>query len=480
MPMPRGRVLFAASEVYPFAKTGGLADVGYSLPRALCETFDMTVVMPLYRAIDREAFGITDAGEAFDVSLGGEVYRVSLYECTYEGCDYRFVYAPLLCEREYLYGPPGEGYEDNALRFGLFSHAIVRLARQMRSDIVHLNDWQTALAALLIAEDERATAGTVYTIHNLAYQGVFGKENRALLGIGRRHFTLEGVEYYDKVNLMKAGIGFADAVTTVSPTYAQEILTAQFGCGLEGYLHRHRAKLQGIVNGIDTEHFSPTSDTALVRTYASPQGKRHNKEVFLDTAGLRGAEKPLFIFIGRFTWQKGMDLLIEALPKMAECECNIAVLGEGEAQYHDRLEAIADARENVHLLFGYDEALAHRMYAAADFLLMPSLFEPCGLNQLIAAHYGAVPIVHRVGGLADTVSAYGECGTAETSGCGIGFETATCEAVMSAFAEALALFGDPAKYRGIASHNMQADVSWETSAAAYAALYRKISKGALE
>ena len=279
---------------------------------------------------------------------------------------------------------------------------------------------------------------------------------------------------------MKAGIGYADAVTTVSPTYAEEILTSRFGCGLEGYLHKHRAALHGIVNGIDTEHFSPSTDKALAQTYASPEGKGANKKHFLKTAGLSGEEKPLFVFIGRFTWQKGLDLLIEALPKMAERECNIAVLGEGELPYHDRLEAIEKAHGNVWLFFGYDEALAHRMYAAADFLLMPSLFEPCGLNQLIAAHYGAVPIVHRVGGLADTVHPYDECGSAETTGCGIGFDAATCKALTTAFEEALALFGDPEQYGRIAAHNMQADVSWEKSADTYAALYRKISKRALE
>ena len=479
--MPENRVLFAASEVYPFAKTGGLADVGYSLPRALSARFDVTVVMPLYRSVDREAFGIVSRSERFKVTLGGERHSVSLYGCRYEGTEYLFVYTPVLCDRDHLYGPPGEGYADNAVRFGLFSHAVVRIAGQLDCGIVHLNDWQTALAALLIAENDALRAKTVYTIHNLAFQGVFEKKEADRLGIARRHFTLEGVEFYGKLNLMKAGIGFADAVTAVSPTYAQEILSPEFGCGLEGFLRRHRAKLTGIANGIDTAHFSPSTDRALVRTYKTPEGKAFNKERFLQETGLQGAQKPLFIFIGRFAWQKGMDMLIEALPYMADRDCNIAIIGEGEPRYRKAVERAAEGRKNVFLFFGYDEAFAHRMYAAADFLLMPSIFEPCGLNQLIAMHYGAVPIVHGVGGLADTVRPYQECtDDARAYGCGIRFEMPTADALAEAFETAMRLFGDTARLRRLETCNMHADVSWEKSAAAYADLYRKLSEGAVE
>jgi len=477
--MPRMKVLFAASEVYPFAKTGGLADVGYSLPKALCDVFDVTVVMPLYHTVDRRKFAIAGPTDYFDVMLGQERRTVSIYESGFEGRKYLFVYEPQLCDRDYLYGPPGEGYDDNAQRFGLFSYVITELARKTASDIVHLNDWQTALAALLIAGDKQLNAATVYTIHNLAYQGDFPRTALAELGIDKRHFSIEGIEFYDRLNLMKAGIGYADAVTTVSPTYAREILTAQFGCGLEGYLHKHRGKLTGIANGIDAEHFSPETDGALARPYKTPRGKGANKKRYLEEAGLADAEKPLFIFIGRFTWQKGIDLLLEALPNMASAACNIAVLGEGEPQYAPRFEAVAAAHANVHLFFGYDEALAHRMYAAADFLLMPSLFEPCGLNQLIAARYGAIPVVHRVGGLADTVAPFEQMQEVQTP-CGIPFEAASVQALTEAFEKALALYADTKRRDAVAAHNMNADVSWDRSASAYAALYRKISGGAVE
>ncbi|WP_345986880.1 glycogen/starch synthase [Sulfurimonas sp. HSL1-2] len=477
--MRKPKVLFAASEVYPFAKTGGLADVGYSLPKALANAFDVAVVMPLYHTVDRQKYAIEGPTDSFDVMLGSERRTVSLYESRYEERTYLFVYEPQLCDRDYLYGPPGEGYDDNAERFGLFSYAVTELARAMQSDIVHLNDWQTALAALIIADDETLKARTVYTIHNLAYQGDFPKKALSALGIDKRHFTLEGIEYYDRVNLMKAGIGYADAVTTVSPTYAEEILTHRFGCGLEGYLEKHRTRLSGIANGIDTEHFSPQTDKSLLRPYKTPRGKLSNKKRYLEDAGLEDAGLPLFIFIGRFTWQKGIDMLLEALPQMAALPCNIAILGEGEPRYHPRFEAVAEAHPNLHLFFGYDEALAHRMYAAADFLLMPSLFEPCGLNQMIAAHYGAVPIVHAVGGLADTVAPITRMQETPTA-CGITFDEATPEALLAAFETALELYRDAKAWSRAATHNMHADVSWGQSASAYAALYRKISGSAVK
>jgi starch synthase len=472
--MSRMRLLFAASEVYPFAKSGGLADVAHSLPRALGGACDVTVVMPLYRLVDRETFGIEPLKEGFDVTMGGTDYPVSLYGCRYEGVEYRFVYAPLLCEREYLYGPPERGYEDNALRFGLFSHAIVELAKRGAYDIAHLNDWQCGLAALLIREAGELQTKTLYTIHNLAYQGLFGIDTLRTLGIPLKHFTMEGVEFYGKVSFMKAGIGYADRVTTVSPTYAGEILTPEFGCGLEGYLRYHREKLSGIANGIDTEHFAPRADAALVQPYGEPSGKAANKRAFLERVGLAGEQKPLFIFIGRFTWQKGLDLLIDALPKMAVSACNIAILGEGEAVYRDRLRAIAESRSNVSLEFGYDEGLSHRMYAAADFLLMPSLFEPCGLNQMIAMHYGAVPLVHRVGGLADTVASAADFDPEAPDGYGIRFDGPTEDALLEAFDRALELYGDGERFEAVAAHNMGCDFSWRERAGAYTALYEAL------
>jgi starch synthase len=472
--MSEPRLLFAASEVYPFAKSGGLADVAYSLPRALKGDYEVCVVMPLYRFVDRARYAITSLGEHFKVTMGGADYPVELYGCEYEGLRYCFVYSPLLCDREFLYGPPENGYEDNAIRFGIFSYAIVRLLKQGSYALAHLNDWQSALVPLLVKRDETILAKTLYTIHNLSYQGTFDRTVLKGLGIDDGYFTMEGIEFYGRVNFMKAGIAYADLVTTVSPTYAKEILTPEFGCGLEGFLQYHSNKLYGIVNGIDTGHFSPSDDSALAEPYTGLTGKAANKKAYLKQAGLKGVKKPLFVFIGRFAWQKGMDLLIETLPKFASQACNIAILGEGEAKYRRELKAIVDEHSNIHLEFGYDESLSHRMYAAADFLLMPSLFEPCGLNQMIAMHYGALPIVHHVGGLVDTVDQEINFDPMAKRGYGIVFSRPTVRSFFKAFGQAMELYDNKPRYNRIAKHNMGCDFSWRESAKAYKALYGMI------
>ncbi len=475
--MSRQRLLFAASEVYPFAKSGGLADVAHSLPRALSTMYDVHVMMPLYQFVDRKLFGIKPLGTSFEVVMGGVTYSVEIYGCTYEGISYRFIYAPLLCDREYLYGTAEKAYDDNALRFGLFSAAIVAYVREEKYDLVHLNDWQSALVALWIAEDSSLNTKTLFTIHNLAYQGTFEWNVLEKLGLDERYFSMDGLEFYGQVNFMKAGIAYADKITTVSPTYAKEILTSAFGCGLEGFLKHHRNKLTGIVNGIDTEHFSPSKDKALINPYTDLTGKLINKKAYLKAIGCQGIKKPLFVFVARFTSQKGMDILIEALPKLASHQCNISILGQGELNYHDQLKAITWEYNNVHLEFGYDEALSHRMYAAADFLLMPSLFEPCGLNQMIAMHYGAIPVVHHVGGLVDTVHSLKYFDPKSEYGYGIIFTKPTARALLNAFGHALALYENKRTYNKITKHNMKCDFSWQESAKSYHELYQIMIKG---
>ncbi len=466
-------VLFASSEVYPFAKTGGLADVAYALPRALKSLYDIRVVLPLYQSISRERYEIVATGESFEVPMGDESYLVELYCAQYEGMEYCFIYNPLLCDHEYLYGPPGEGYENNSLRFSLFSYALYALIREKRYDVVHLNDWQCALTALLIHQDETLSPNVLYTIHNLAYQGIFDHANLEKIGLDERYFTMGSLEFYGKINLMKAGIAYADTVTTVSPTYAHEIMTKEFGCGLEGFLHFHRQKVIGILNGIDEEHFSPKNDPMIIAQFSDLKGKKANKSEVLKQLKLKGVTKPLFVFIGRFADQKGMDILIEALPWVAESDCNFALLGEGESRYTEALQKLSKEHKNVALHSGYDEALSHQMYAAADFLVMPSLFEPCGLNQMIAFVYGAIPIVHRVGGLADTVKRCEKYQQDSCAGYGIVFNSPTARSLLSALRKGCELYGDKKHFERIVNHNMKADFSWQESAKAYATLYEK-------
>ncbi|MDP2078172.1 MAG: glycogen synthase [Sulfuricurvum sp.] len=472
--MSKQRILFAASEVYPFAKTGGLADVAHALPRALAQTFDVQVVMPLYRSINRQKYAIEPIGEAFDISMGNSFYTIQLFGCTYGGIECRFVYSPLLCEREFLYGPPDSGYEDNVIRFGIFNYAIITLLETENYAIAHLNDWQCGLVPLLLQDQSTIQTKTIYTIHNLAYQGTFEQTFLSALGINESYFTMEGLEFYGQINFMKAAIAYANTVTTVSPTYAREIMTKEFGCGLEGFLNIHRHKLIGVINGIDTQHFSPENDSALIASYSDLKGKRANKSDYLKSIAFKGVNKPLFVFIGRYTWQKGMELLINTLPKIASLECNIAMFGDGESQYCEKLQELSSMYTNIHFDVGYDEARAHRMYAAADFLLMPSLFEPCGLNQLIAFSYGAVPVVHHVGGLVDTVKRFEKFAPSSKNGFGITFERPTQRSLFNAIGKAMDLYEDKHRYNAIIKHNMSRDYSWTESSKAYGSLYMSL------
>ncbi len=461
------RVLFAASEVYPFAKSGGLADVAYSLPKVLNETYNVDVIMPLYEFIEREAFGIEAADETFDIMMGGMTYPITVYCCKHEEMTYRFVYTPLLCDRAFLYGPPQGGYADNDMRFALFNYAILEILKRDSYDVVHLNDWQTALLPLLLKSEPKIETKSLFTIHNLAYQGIFEKQALSRLGIDEKYFHMDCLEFYGQVNFMKAGIAFADKITTVSPTYAKEILTPEFGCGLEGFLQYHSNKLTGIVNGIDTEHFSPTNDKMLVKPYRDPRGKSVNKSAFLEEIKMKEPQRALIVFIGRFTWQKGLEMLIDALPGMALMACNIVILGDGEAQYHDALETLAKKHDNITLESGYDEALSHRMYAASDFFLMPSLFEPCGLAQMIAMHYGSIPIVHSVGGLEDTVHDHAAFDSTSQKGYGVVFTKPDKDALLHAVKQALQLYGMKTIYDQIVKHNMLCDFSWRESGELY-------------
>jgi len=470
-------ILFCSSEVYPFAKSGGLADASFGLSKALSLNVNIKVVLPLYKSIDRSRFNIRSCDKVFPLTFAGKSYDVELFSCEHEGVEYFFIYHEILCDREFLYGTPQAGYEDNALRFGIFNYAIIALLQENAYDIVHLNDWQSALTTLFLKENPEIKTKSVFTIHNIAYQGLFEYETLHTLGINERYFNIDALEFHNKVSFMKAGIAFSDALTTVSPTYAKEILTPEFGHGLEGFLSLHKAKLKGIVNALDQEHFSPKSDKLILQPYTNLTQKLVNKKAYLNEVKLKGIKKPLFIFIGRFTSQKGMNLLVDSLSEFAKNECNIAILGEGEAQYHEALNAVASEHSNIHLFFGYDEALSHRMYAAADFLLMPSLFEPCGLNQLISMSYAQLPIVHSVGGLADTVHNYKKYDAKSSQGYGITFKEATTAAFIKAFHEALKLYSDKKSYNKIVKHNMACDFSWKTSVQVYTELYAALTKG---
>ena len=473
------KILFSSSEVYPFAKTGGLADVSFGLPKAMSALYDISIIMPMYKSIDKERFSIKPEGISFDIALGKKVYGVEVYSTVYEGLKCYFVESNILSNKKYLYGTPESGYKDNDLRFGLFSKAVVAFIKSTEDyDLLHLNDWQSALCALFVKEDNSIKTKTLLTIHNLAYQGVFSKKTLFRLGLSKDYYNMDDLEFYGDISFMKAGIAYSDAITTVSPNYAKEILTPEFGCGLEGFLQKHKKKLSGILNGVDTSHFSPKTDSALVQNYnaKSYDKKRVNKEAYLKERGLQNPELPLFIFIGRFTWQKGIDLLAESLKQLSKLKINIAILGDGEDKYHKQIKLLSAKHKNIDICFGYDEALSHRMYAAADFLLMPSHFEPCGLNQLISMSYGIIPIVNSVGGLKDSVYPFGDYDANRKCGYGIRFDSKEKNALTKSVKEALKLYKDKELFKEINTHNMSCDFSWDASAKSYALLYNSLTE----
>lgn len=476
------KVLFASSEVYPFAKTGGLADVSFGLPKAMSAIFDVSIIMPMYKSIDKKSFNIKPERISFDITLGKKVYGVEVYRTLYEGIKCYFIESDILSNKKHLYGTPESGYKDNDLRFGLFSKAVVAFVKQSEEyDLLHLNDWQSALCALFIKEEENIKTKTLLTIHNLAYQGMFGKKSLARLGLSKDYYNMDALEFYGDISFMKAGIAYADIITTVSPNYAKEILTSDFGCGLEGFLQKHKNKLLGVLNGVDTSHFSPKTDLALLQNYdAKSYDKKYaNKEAYLKERGLQNPQLPLFVFIGRFTWQKGVDLLIESLEQLSKLKINIAILGDGESKYHNQIKLLSSKHKNIDIYFGYDEALSHRMYASADFLLMPSHFEPCGLNQLISMSYGVIPVVNGVGGLKDSVHQFSDYDAKQQHGFGIVFNSKEKNALLKSVKSALKLYKDKEFYKEINTHNMLCDFSWKQSAKSYKVIYNSIIENRL-
>jgi starch synthase len=453
------KLLFASSEIFPFAKTGGLADVAQALPDALSQEIDIVSVMPLYGFMDKSDF----YKESFDFSIivGGITYPITIYSTQNIEVNTYFIEAPLLSTTQELY--PDTNID---LRFGIFSQAIVELALHVKVDVIHLNDWHTALVALFIKE-RSLNIKTIFTIHNLAYQGIFDYSSLERLGIDTKYFTMDTLEFYGKVNFMKAGIAFSDAITTVSPQYAKEILTEKFGCGLEGFLSFYSKKLSGILNGIDSSLFNPQTDKYLIANYSTQniKDKYLNKKALLKEIKLKDPRKPLLVMISRLVEQKGFDILLQSLNAMLKKRLNFLLLVDGESHYREPLEKMAQKHNNFTLLYGYDESLSHRIYAGADFLLMPSLFEPCGLNQMIAMCYGTIPIVHSVGGLFDSVHE-----NESVCGEGIVFSKFTKKAFLDAIERALTL---KRKKDEIIRFNMQCDFSFANRIQSYLKLYTK-------
>ena len=472
------RVVHVASEVAPFAQSGGLADVVAGLPAAQAESHGLVaaVVVPLYRsaAASLAARSITLApGEAFTVTVGPNAFSGVLRIARVGHVTYGFVDVPALYDRAgTLYGPGGASeFTDNHLRFAVLAKVAVELGHTLVGgppDVLHVHDWQGALAAIY-ARVANAPCAIVATIHNLAYRGIFPKSTMTELGLPWALFDIRHLEFYDQVCLLKGGLAAADAVTTVSPTYAREILTPERGEALDGFLRWDVRRLVGIVNGIDVAEWDPATDRALPARFSATalEGKLACRAALATELGLTvGDDEPLIGVIARMTGQKGIDLVAEIVPELQRLGAKLVVLGSGEPALEDRFRYLANTfSQHLAVRIGFDLALSRRIYAGCDLFAMPSRFEPCGLGQLYAMRYGTIPIVTAVGGLRDTVS---------DPGTGIRFDSASVLPFLHALERAIALFRDVPQCAAVRRAAMTRDSSWTASALQYVKLYRSL------
>jgi starch synthase len=467
-------VLFCVSEAVPFAKTGGLADVAGALPAALRRLgLDVRVVMPLYRGVGREGLEPVMTAER---EFGGRPIAWTVRRGAMpNGTPAYLVDAPELFDRPGLYGEGGRDYDDSLLRFAAFCRAAVALRREAWApDLIHCHDWQAALVAAYLRWD-RDPLPTLFTIHNLAYQGLFPAEQFALTGLPEGAFVMDGLEFYGKVNVMKAGLVWAHVLSTVSETYASEIQTAEYGMGLDGLLRVRAADLFGVLNGVDYSQWDPSVDTYLPVRYTATDltGKARCKTALQQEVGLPPhAYTPLVGTVARLVTQKGFDLVTAALEGIVEMGVQLVVLGTGDPQFEAAFRAAA-ARwpQQVAVTIGFNEGLAHRIEAGSDMFLMPSRFEPSGLNQLYSLRYGTIPIVRRTGGLADSIIDVTPESLQQGRANGFVFDAYAPEGLLATLGRAVAAYRDPGLWRFLQQVGMRADFSWDRAAARYRDLY---------
>ncbi|HWR97522.1 MAG TPA: glycogen synthase GlgA [Candidatus Methanoperedens sp.] len=478
-------IAMAASEALPYAKSGGLADVVGALAAHLGRLGHRVLLFVPYYRVSRARFPhLTRALAPIDLPFPGHDIRIELLRHEPSpGVSAFLVREDAAFDRPYLYGTPDADYWDNAGRFAHFCRAVLAglLGLRERPDLFHVHDWQAALLPLYLRhrpDFAGALAGTpaLITVHNLAYQGLCPRSALAYLGIPEGLFTLHGVEFYGRLNVLKGGLVCADAISTVSPRYGEEIRTPEFGEGLDGVLRERAAALSGILNGVDYQAWNPETDERIAARYGAADlaGKARCKEALERACGFEpAAGVPLFGTISRMADQKGFDLLAAALPQLAALPLRWCLLGSGDRRYQDLfLELARRHPERIAVRIGYDEDLAHRIEAGADCYLMPSRFEPCGLNQLYSLRYGTIPVVRAVGGLADTVRHFD---AVRGSGTGFVFRDYDVNGLLWAVREALAAYARPAAWARLRANAMAEDFSWESSARRYVELYRSLA-----
>ncbi|OLP53534.1 starch synthase [Rhizobium rhizosphaerae] len=474
------QVLSVASEVYPLIKTGGLADVAGALPEAVAaHGVTMRTLMPAYPAVLAK-LAETQEVHVFDTLFG---HPGRILSARHHGLDLLLVDCPALFDRPggpYL-DASGKDHPDNFRRFAALSLAAALIAegclKDWVPDLVHVHDWQAALTPVYLRFGRRPETPVVLTIHNIAFQGQFSADIFQELALPWAALHMDWIEYYGHLGFLKGGMRAADAITTVSPSYAEEILTPEFGLGLEGLLAARQNALSGIVNGIDTEVWNPATDPMIAAHYdaARLEARRANRKPLLDRFKLDAPEGPLFCVISRLTLQKGMDILAAVIPDIIAQGGSLAVLGSGDAELEALFEEAALAYPGrVGLVKGYDEPLSHQLQAGADAILIPSRFEPCGLTQLYGLRYGCVPIVARTGGLADTIIDANEAAMLAQAATGFLFSPVGEDAFKQALKRAFKLFNEPRLWARLQVQGMKTDVSWDASAGRYAALYSQL------
>ncbi|HJV36518.1 glycogen synthase GlgA [Geomonas sp.] len=476
------KILFVASEVTPFAKTGGLADVAGALPKTLRSLgHDVRIMMPFYSVVERGGMAVRKGRKSASVFVDGIEKKGFLRQASLGEIPVYLIENKEYFSREELYGTPSGDYPDNAQRFSFFCRCVLELLKKMdfRPDIIHCHDWQTALIPHYLKHERKndpffTKTGVIFTIHNLAYQGLFPVEALETMGLSKECFTMDNLEFYGKINLLKGGIVAADLVTTVSEAYCREIQTPEMGCGMHGVLQTRKDDLYGILNGVDYEEWNPATDKDIMKNYshASLSGKVVDKIGLQRTMGLASApETPLIGMVSRMVAHKGFDLITELLPVLSKAPLQLVLLGSGDERY---LKALNDAKaagaRNIAFSTGFNHALAPKIYAGSDMFLMPSFFEPCGLGQLIAMRFGSVPVVRKTGGLADSV-----CDPMETDKTpnGFVFEEYTADALWDAISRAITAYQDKPLWKKLMRRGMSCDFSWQHSVHKYLELYRK-------
>lgn len=489
----------AASEAVPYAKTGGLADVVGALAIELTKLgHHVTVVMPGYGG--RATGESRQLAMRLSIPVDGKFVDATVEEenVTVTGASHRlrvlFVRYDPYFDRPGLYQQDQQDYPDNLERFILFCRAVLEIVRDLietregKVDVLHLHDWQAALCAVYLKalphEYKRLEQlNVLLTLHNMGYQGIFPGQQFLKTGLPPSLFSMSGLEFYGSVNCLKGGIIFSDAVSTVSPTYAKEIMTAEYGCGLEGVLASRANGVKGITNGIDVAAWNPESDSYLPAQYtaADLSGKQACKRALQRELGLPNRDVPLLAVIGRLTFQKGFDLLMGAIPELMSLDTQFVVLGTGDHHLEQQFMAVKGKYpDRIGLCLGFDEGMAHRIEAGSDMLIMPSRYEPCGLSQLYSLRYGTVPIVRRTGGLADTVVPFRPSTVKSRSATGFHFIDASTDSLLSALLLSLHVYKEPQTWLSLIQAGMKADLSWDRSAKLYVDLYRGLQRGRRE